>query len=395
MLRRCHVRSTWTQVSKMLRHFTSAVMGHVISIGTDITGACRSPRRDPEFQKSINQLVAMAGTGKISDREKRHVTAMKLCADGLVEKAIYIWEDILVDHPLDSVAIKMSLGMGFRLYRLRDCLSRVMPHWTRDMPHYGFLIGMYAFGLCETNMFDQAERMARKALQLDRGNAWATHTLAHVLETQGRWEEGIAFYSSTVQDWEPCTMFACHNYWHWALFYIEKGEYQSAIDIYDSQVFRRASTSGGMLDMADSCAMLWRLEMEGVDVGDRWKGIYEVCRPLVDVHVLVFNDIHMLMSYLRAKKTDTVAKMMASINDYIECCNCDNSDISRDVGVTICEAFAAYSDGEFAKAVDLLNPIRYKVCRIGGSNAQRDIFNLFLINATLRSPLPKHHRLAR
>ena len=57
-------------------------MGHVLSIGIDIMGTGRSPRLDPEFQKSIDQLVAMAGTAKISDREKRHVTAVKLCAEG-------------------------------------------------------------------------------------------------------------------------------------------------------------------------------------------------------------------------------------------------------------------------------------------------------------------------
>ena len=52
--------------------------------------------------------------------------------------------------------------------------------------------------------------------------------------------------------------------------------------------------------------------------------------------------------------------------------NCEgfNQDVSRDVGAAICEAFAAYNDGEFAKAVDLLNPVRFKVLRIGGSNAQ-------------------------
>lgn len=51
-------------------------------------------------------------------------------------------------------------------------------------------------------------------------------------------------------------------------------------------------------------------------------------------------------------------------------CGGINRDITRDVGATICEAFTAYSEGEFAKAVDLLNPVRYKVLRIGGSNAQ-------------------------
>ena len=61
-----------------------------------------------------------------------------------------------------------------------------------------------------------------------------------------------------------------------------------------------------------------------------------------------------------------------------------NQAVTRDVGATICEAFGAYSDGEFARAVDLLNPARYKVLRIGGSNAQvRDLGKDLLENCGL------------
>ena len=45
-------------------------------------------------------------------------------------------------------------------------------------------------------------------------------------------------------------------------------------------------------------------------------------------------------------------------------------DIFKDVGQQLCEAFVAYNDGDFAKATDLLLPIRYKIVTIGGSNAQ-------------------------
>ena len=57
-------------------------MGQVMSNGLDLMGTGHSPRLDPEFRKSIDDLLAMAGTAKISDRERRHVNAVKLCADG-------------------------------------------------------------------------------------------------------------------------------------------------------------------------------------------------------------------------------------------------------------------------------------------------------------------------
>ncbi|KAK2173083.1 hypothetical protein NP493_898g00007 [Ridgeia piscesae] len=211
--------------AKLLEADPNFVMGHVMSIGLDLMGTGHSPRLDLEFQKSTKQLLATAVNAEISDREKRHVTAVKLCADGHMDRATNIWEDILVDHPLDMLALKFAHDSYFYLGfqpQMRDSIARVMPHWTTDMPHYGFLMGMYSFGLCETNMFAQAEKVARKGLEINRSDAWSTHSMAHVLEMQGRWKEGLTFLSSTVQDWEPCGMLACHNFWHWAVYHIEK-----------------------------------------------------------------------------------------------------------------------------------------------------------------------------
>ena len=28
----------------------------------------------------------------------------------------------------------------------------------------------------------------------------------------------------------------CHNYWHWALYYVEKGDFETALGILDNQV---------------------------------------------------------------------------------------------------------------------------------------------------------------
>jgi hypothetical protein len=39
--------------------------------------------------------------------------------------------------------------------------------------------------------------------------------------------------------------------------------------------------------------------------------------------------------------------------------------------------------------------IRYEIIDIGGSDAQRDVFNQLLIIAALKSPLPTHKRLCQ
>jgi hypothetical protein len=101
------------------------------------------------------------------------------------------------------------------------------------------------------------------------------------------------------------------------------------------------------------------------------------------------------MSCLGAKQKDTTQKMMDSLKQYIQNGKGTNHDITKAVGETIMEAFVAYDGGDYARTVDLLAPVRYSVLKIGGSNAQRDLFNLFLINAAIKSSCKEHHKLAR
>ena len=48
----------------------------------------------------------------------------------------------------------------------------------------------------------------------------------------------------------------------------------------------------------------------------------------------------------------------------------NNRQICQDVGLPMCEAFVAFDDGDYARATDLLMPVRYDIWKVGGSNAQ-------------------------
>ncbi|KAL9961986.1 hypothetical protein ACROYT_G031037 [Oculina patagonica] len=72
-----------------------------------------------------------------------------------------------------------------------------------------------------------------------------------------------------------------------------------------------------------------------------------------------------------------------------------NYEISRDVGLAVCEAFVEADNGNFDKAVEILKPLRYKVELLGGSRAQRDVYELFLINAAMQSQRKEDHQFVR
>lgn len=60
--------------------------------------------------------------------------------------------------------------------------------------------------------------------------------------------------------------------------------------------------------------------------------------------------------------------------------------MTEKVALTLCEALVAYDDGDYAKAVDLMWPIKYDIITIGGSEAQVCLF-VYLSVWRMRAPL--------
>lgn len=191
-------------------------------------------------------------------------------------------------------------------------------------------------------------------------------------------------------------MLACHNYWHWALYLIEKGEYEAALTIYDNHILPSLRANGTMLDAVDNCSMLYRLQMEGVSVGERWQDVLPVTKKHSRDHILLFNDAHFLMASLGAQDPQTTQELLTTLQDVIESPgeNCQHL-LARDVGLPLCQALVEAQNGNPDRVVELLLPIRYRIVQIGGSNAQRDIFNQLLIHAALKCTSGVHKNVAR
>ncbi|XP_068458800.1 tetratricopeptide repeat protein 38 [Clinocottus analis] len=375
------------------------VMGHVISTGLELLSTGSSPRLNEGLAGAVRRMVELANSQVLAPRERLHVAAMEHYSHGRFTKACEVWEDILVEHPTDLLALKFSHDGYFYIgaqAHIRDSVARVLPHWKADMPLFSYLKGMYSFGLMETRAYDQAEKVAMEALALAPDDTWSVHAIAHVYEMKGEVDKGLKFLETREKDWQVCDVLASHNYWHWALYFIEKGQYEAALQIFDSQVFSRCKKTGSMLEAVDASSMLCRLEMEGVCVGDRWRELLQVTKPHSDDHVTMFNDLHFLMTSLGAKDSGTSRRLLEGLQELAKEPG-DNQQHQRagTVGVSMCQAMMEYDQGHYDRSVELLYPIRYRVLDIGGSDAQRDVFNQLLIHATIKSENKHHQKLGR
>jgi tetratricopeptide (TPR) repeat protein len=339
----------------------------------------------PEVTNAL--AAAEAAISGASERERRHLAAASAWAAGRAFDAERIWDDILADHPTDALALRLVEDAHFMLghsLAIRDSAARALPAWERDNPLRSFVLGAYAFGLEESGELGRAEAVGREALAGNPADAWATHALAHVFETANRQEEGIAFLKSTHANWRPAHFMAGHNGWHLGAFLIELGRFDEAIADYDR--FAAPKLAADLtLDRVDAASLLWRLELAGADVGDRWRPVAEAWLRHVDDHVSAFNDLHLALAAARSPSAGDAGRVRASLDAYQRHGGGDNHRVMVEVGRALVEGMLAFGAGDDAKAIDALSAARNEAIRIGGSHAQRDIVAQTLIAAAERS----------
>ncbi len=244
------------------------------------------------------------------------------------------------------------------------------------------MLGARAFGLEETGDYAGAETAAREALRRNPADAWAAHALAHVFEMTSRPEEGAAFLQASRADWRDAHFMAGHNGWHLALYLIELGRIDEVLAGFDRHMLA-ALPNDATLDRVDAASLLWRLELEGVDVGARWGAVRKQWAAHLHDHVLAFNDLH--LAFAVAGDSKLAAMLGESLDAFAREGEGDNAAVMRQVGRPLIDAMLDFAQRDYAEAIERILPLRYEVWRIGGSHAQRDVVDLTLIAAAERA----------
>jgi tetratricopeptide (TPR) repeat protein len=359
-----------------------AVLPRVAKAGILLTTSEKA--LEPAAAAEIDEAVRHAATANA--RELGHIAACRAWLDGDWRRAVRAWGDVLLDHPRDTLALQLAhLGDFFlgQSQMLRDRVARVLPYWRDSAPGYGYVLGMHAFGLEECGDYARAEQAGRHALEVNARDPWAVHAVAHVMEMQGRLPEGIEWLESRAPDWSVDNGFAFHNWWHLALYYLDLGETGKVLDLYDRRI--RPARSQVILEMIDATAMLWRLHLRGVDVGERWQELADSWEPLAADGHYAFNDVHAMMAFVAAGREEAERTLLATLRARADRSGGTNAVMTREVGLPVCVALRAFGRGEWDVAIEMLRPVRLVASRAGGSHAQRDILSLTLIEAALRA----------
>ena len=241
----------------------SMVLGHIYRAYLQLYGTT------PDGVAAAGEGLKRLDETVMGEREVHHMHAARAWAEGNWEAATRSLERALLCYPRDLLALKVAQDLYFFLgnrLELRDTAARVLPAWPRDLTGWGYVQGIYAFGLEENADYRQAEVRARAALEHNPKDVWSVHAMAHIFEMEGNQRAGVDFLTACAPDW-AASYFAVHNWWHRGLYHLELGETGEARALYDGPI--RAGRSTEWLDVVDAAALLWRLSLFGADVTER------------------------------------------------------------------------------------------------------------------------------
>ncbi|WP_375514507.1 tetratricopeptide repeat protein [uncultured Nostoc sp.] len=335
------------------------------------------------WQRALPYLqAAQQNLDKITIREKLYVQAILAWANKEIDVAIATHEEIANQFPRDLISVQQGQYHYFYIgnkEKLLEIAQKVLP----SNPQQHYLYGMVAFGLEQCHQLKAAEKIARQAIALNISDPWAHHAIAHVMETQGRVDEGIAWMESFADTWENCnSMLYTHNWWHIALYYLQLKNYQKVLKLYDTHIWERANKQSPK-DQVGAISLLLRLELRGVDVENRWQGISPYLYSRIDEHALPFQDLHYVYALAKAGQYDWVNQMLQSIQYHTLSINPFLRRSWIEVAIPAARGMVAHAKGDFNTTLAELKPVLPRLHEIGGSHAQRVLFGQVYQDAVL------------
>ncbi|HEY7467498.1 MAG TPA: hypothetical protein VIB47_12470 [Dehalococcoidia bacterium] len=348
-----------------------AALGMTLQLRMDAQGSAVELDRSREL---------MGGT---SEREQSLINAVArpgFVGRGGPIEALPLLEEHIAAFPRDYLAANRYTqtlffsGQPEARERARGRLARLEPVLSDDWAY----LGGYAFILEEHAEYAEAQRFSERSLELYPRNAGAAHVVSHVNYENNRHAGGSDWLKTWLRDYDRRAGLHCHLSWHLALFELSQGHYKRAMQVYDEDI---APATGTPVKLADMSSFLWRLRLYGCAEGELdWAAITPLAEPAAASPAATFFAAHAAL-WAAARHDDATLTAMA---DKLRDLGAKGHPIAATVVLPLVQGIAAFSHGDYEEAVRQIEPIADEIVRIGGSHAQREVFEDTLLGAYLR-----------
>ncbi len=312
-------------------------------------------------------------------RERGHVEAVALLVAGKSADAERVMGEHLDVYPRDLLIMQRLYFIWFWQGRFPEMLgltTRLSRHYAGD----SFMPGLHAFALEQADRCDEAVRVARAALVRNPRDAWAVHAFAHAVYEMAAFETGLTRLPAAIHPCSHLGWFRNHLLWHLTLMHLSRGDYARALRL-SRTVFERAPSSIAG-ELHDSISLLWRLELCGMDVRERWAPFTAIASERLTRLGLLFHVVHVAMAIAGGRAWATAERQLAVLRERAPR---DRTGLIGAVVLPLVEGIQAFGGGDYRRTIERIEPLRHRLVELGGSRAQRDVFHDTLLEACFRA----------
>ena len=339
----------------------------------------------PEARASAAAAVKLSSG--LSRRERGFIDVVSKFVHGENHAASAAAHEHISEFPRDAMLLRLTQ----RLYT-QGCVGIGAPDYpprfyrlmTEAAPHYGedwAFMGQYAWANHEVGKMAEGMALAERSLDLNPANGVAAHSVAHVFYEMSQDDEGAAFLGSWLEDYDRRSTYRVHLSWHQALFELALGRYNQALGWYEQDI-RPAVQELRYAALADSASLVWRMKIYG-DVSPQapWAELVELAAPAAARPGPSFRDAHAALAFTAAGDDESFGKLVDGLQAMA-----DSGDATaREATLPLIKGIGAFGRGDYAEAVQLMEPVYPQLTRVGGSHAQRLVFEDTLLEAYLRA----------
>ena len=341
-------------------------------------------KRAAELANQAHDLAA-----KASPREQRHAAILGAAARGKASEAPALIDEHLNDTPRDAPIVLQWLGGNFygggveKRERMLDKFDSLAPAFGDDW----WFMSWHAFANHEMDQLETARILVQRSLDLRRQNGQAAHAMSHVFFEEHDLTGGAGFLGDWLADFPERAGFFRHLTWHQALFLLANGRRSDALALHDETIRPGADEHGDALGgVADAASLLWRCRLHdsvggnGADHPD-WRAIADLAESAFPRPGTAWVDVHRALALAALGDQIGLGNLLDGLKEAAD----RGHTTAGTVVAPVVEALSAFGQGDYESAADGLSAVRDLLVTLGGSNAQRDVFEETLVEARLRA----------
>src|SRR5437762_3310131 len=334
----------------------------------------------------------------LSEREASHIRYFDLAFAGRTEAAIDALYAHLTAWPRDALVLAVGanpnglIGASGRIgqkHQIAALLDSLAPHYGDDF----WFLAHHAMALSKDGQLAAARAKIERSVAANPHNAYGTHSLAHVCYESGDPAGARAYMSTWLATYPREGFFHGHLSWHLALFELQAGNWDEALQRYRDAFALDRHSGGPQQQMSDATAFLWRSELAGHPRdAAAWRGMYEYGNRALPQPGSGLADLHVILA-LAVMGDDAALDARSS---QMEAMAREGRYPSGSYLPSLACGLLAFERRDFTSAIDALAPLAGQSERIGGSRAQHDLIEFTLLKAYLEADRPEEaQRLLR